>query len=306
MKKLLQLALLAGMGITAIPALCQAPSNPTDIFATSLTFPLRNPPQSVTGISAQLLDNPGSTTYCYWIVANFLIGSSSPSAPLCVTNGPSTLVSGIRVNWNSVTGALNYDVLRTSTPTTPSGACGCAVATANTTLTVTDTGVGAYTVNTFAPGAFKLVCDNEQSAAGQSQLVCRANGVPVLTLSSAGALGIPQQLNLVNLLESITAPTITAAGCGGAAAAIQFQNGTATFTINVGTTPGSACTVTMPAAANDWVCMAVDVTTNSTSVFLQKQTATSSTSITITNFSDVAVATAFVASDKVKVECQAE
>lgn len=109
-----------------------------------------------------------------------------------------------------------------------------------------------------------------------------------------------------SLFISATAPTIAAAGCGGSAATIANNNGTAAFEINVGTAPGSACTVTMPAAAHGWSCSAVDVTTNSTSVFVQKQSPAASqttTQIVITNFNDVAVATAFTASDVVRVSC---
>ena len=113
--------------------------------------------------------------------------------------------------------------------------------------------------------------------------------------------------SLTNLVSSNTAPTIAAAGCGGGAASILVSNGTAAFKIGVGTTPGSACTITMPSATTGWNCHATDITTNSTSVFLQKQTgAESQTSVTITNFSDVAVATAFVASDVLKVQCAAD
>lgn len=109
------------------------------------------------------------------------------------------------------------------------------------------------------------------------------------------------------LLLSQTAPTIAAAGCGGAAASITVNNGTAAFKVGVGTTPGSACTITMPSATTGWNCFATDITTNSTSVFLQKQTgAESQTSVVITNFNDVAVATAFVASDVLKVSCYAD
>jgi hypothetical protein len=63
----------------------------------------------------------------------------------------------------------------------------------------------------------------------------------------------------------------------------------------------------MPAATTGWNCSANDITTNTTSVFVQKQTgAESTTSVTITNFNDVAVATAFVASDVLKVTCIAD
>lgn len=113
--------------------------------------------------------------------------------------------------------------------------------------------------------------------------------------------------SMTNQFATITAPTIAAAGCGGGAASIVSPNGTIAFKINVGTTPGSACTITMPGATTGWNCFATDITTNSTSVFLQKQTGVeSTTSVTITNFNDVAVATAFVASDILKVSCHAD
>jgi hypothetical protein len=109
----------------------------------------------------------------------------------------------------------------------------------------------------------------------------------------------------VTLLSS-TAPTIAGAGCGGSAASIVTGN-TAAFKVNVGATPGSACTITMPAATTGWNCTANDITTQSTGVFLQKQTgAESTTSVVITNFSDVAAATAFTASDILKVQCSAD
>jgi len=109
------------------------------------------------------------------------------------------------------------------------------------------------------------------------------------------------------LLISGTAPTIAAGGCGGAAASIIANNGTGAFKIGVGTTPGSACTITMPAATTGWNCHADDITTQSASVFVQKQTgAESTTSVTITNFNTSAAATAYVASDVLKVTCNAD
>lgn len=104
-----------------------------------------------------------------------------------------------------------------------------------------------------------------------------------------------------------TAPTIVGGGCGGSAATISAQNGTAAFKIAVGTAPGSACTVTMPASVTGWNCSASDITTQTTSVSLQRQTgAESTTSVTITNFSDVTVPTSFVANDVLKVICFAD
>jgi len=123
----------------------------------------------------------------------------------------------------------------------------------------------------------------------------------------AGASHANGFFNPTSLFISSTAPTIAAAGCGGAAASIVVANGTAAFKINVGTTPTSACTITMPAATTGWNVTCNDITTQSTSVFVQKQTgAESTTSATITNFNDVAVATAFVASDILKCTASAD
>jgi hypothetical protein len=100
------------------------------------------------------------------------------------------------------------------------------------------------------------------------------------------------------------APTIAAKGCGGAGASIATSNGPASFTINVGTAPTAACTITLPiTAATGWNCTASDLTTSSTNVFLQKQTATTTTTATISNFNDVAVASDFVANDILAVSC---
>lgn len=111
-----------------------------------------------------------------------------------------------------------------------------------------------------------------------------------------------------SLFISQTAPTIAGAGCGGSAASIPNSNGTAAFTINVGTAPASTgCTVTMPAAAHGWACTVTDITTNSTSVSLQKQVSAASptTSVLLKNFSDVSIATAPTASDIYQVLCGA-
>lgn len=129
----------------------------------------------------------------------------------------------------------------------------------------------------------------------------------IWTLNTPLAFGGSGAAGVGSIWASPTIPTIAAAGCGGAAASIIVANGTLAFKIGVGTTPGSACTITMPAATTGWNVHCDDITTQSTSVFVQKQTgAESTTSVTITNFSDVAVATAFVASDVLKCTAAAD
>ena len=101
-----------------------------------------------------------------------------------------------------------------------------------------------------------------------------------------------------------TAPTIAAGGCGGSAASITAGNGTLAFDINVGTTPTSGgCTVTMPTASNGWTCLVNDFTTISSTVFVQKQTASGTTSITLKTFDTTGTAQAPSASDIYHVAC---
>lgn len=130
------------------------------------------------------------------------------------------------------------------------------------------------------------------------------NGLVIGSVGTATFSGLKTpSITTQNLLVSASNPSIAAAGCGGGAASIPSSNGPSSFTVNVGTTPGSACTITLPVASAAWNCYATDITTNSTSVFLQKETATANNSVTITNFNDVASATAFTASDILQVSC---
>ena len=52
-----------------------------------------------------------------------------------------------------------------------------------------------------------------------------------------------------------------------------------------------------PAATNGWIVHCDDLTTQSTSVFITKQTASSATTATITQYNTAGAATAWVASD---------
>lgn len=121
---------------------------------------------------------------------------------------------------------------------------------------------------------------------------------------TGGALTATSSFSLTHLLSSSTAPTI-ASGFG-TSPSIVASNGTEDFTINVGT--GGAATsgvLTMPAANAGWICSATDATTNSTTVFITKAVGTSTTSVTLTNYSDAAVASAWAASDVLQVQCKA-
>jgi len=136
-----------------------------------------------------------------------------------------------------------------------------------------------------------------------------ASGTRTLAIQSNA---IYMQGNIFNLATlhawiNTSAPTITGAGCGGSGASIASQNGSSAFEVNVGTSNTGTCTISMPATvANAWLCQATDTTTNSTSVFITKQSGLSNTQVVLKNYSDVAVNGAWTDSDVLGVTCTAQ
>ena len=98
------------------------------------------------------------------------------------------------------------------------------------------------------------------------------------------------------LMVSATAPTISSGF--GTSPSIAANNGTAAFTINVGTGgTANSGVIGLPAATTGWSVHCADVTTQSATVFLTKQTATTTTTATIGNFDAAGAAAAWVASN---------
>src|SRR5882724_8320562 len=99
-----------------------------------------------------------------------------------------------------------------------------------------------------------------------------------------------------------TAPTISSGF--GTSPSVADNNGTGAFTINVGT--GGVATsgvIGLPTATTGWHCLANDRTTTSATVYITKQTnsALSTTSCTIGNFTTAGAAGAWAASDLLTV-----
>jgi|GEM_PF-7097479 len=214
----------------AILLLCCSASFAQQITAQTVFLPLSSVPQPPTMSGPpSVVGQPGSSTYYFWFVSNFTIGNSAPSpvgAP-CF-NAPQTLTSGnyCFVSWNKVVGAASYDVLMTTTPTQPSGACNCAVttATSSTSINVQSNSLSSYTVTTVNPNSFLGTIDNEPTGAGTSKITLRINGVEQSiasvawgsitgTLSSQSdlntALGLKAPLASPALTGTPTAPTAT-------------------------------------------------------------------------------------------------
>ncbi len=120
------------------------------------------------------------------------------------------------------------------------------------------------------------------------------------TLNAAGAV-----YNNGVLVYSPIAPTIASGGCTtGSAQSVSQNNGSAAFEITLGgATCGSTITLTMPAAAHNWVCDAHDITTPAGNV-LDMTGAASTTAVVLTNFSrTLGTAANFGAADKLAVKC---
>jgi hypothetical protein len=107
-----------------------------------------------------------------------------------------------------------------------------------------------------------------------------------------------------NLLLSPTAPTISSGF--GTRPSIISSNGTAAFQINIGT--GGAATsgvIGLPKAAHGWWCKFDDVTTQSSTAFVTKQIASSTTSATIANFNTSGAQAAWASGDLLNGGCVA-
>lgn len=261
-------------------------------------------------------------------VGSFAMGITATSNSENTAMGQAALEN---VTSNDNTG-IGFEALLTVTSGTGqntcvgAGACGLATGSSNTTegfqagenLSTGSSNIiiGSADQNTVTTGSSNIVIANSSTGVTTTNsnqldigevILGTGLGTPsTSTVSVPGNFGFGAVASQV-ILMSHTVPTIAGAGCGGSAASITAANGTAAFKIGVGSTPTTACTVTMPAATTGWNCSASDITTQSTSVSLQRQTgAESTTSVTITNFSDVTVPTNFVANDVLKVLCLAD
>lgn len=177
--------------LLAIGAWAQNPPGP--LQTTQLQQPLQTLPAPVSSAAVSLVGNPGPQTIYYWIVANYLVGSSSPAGPFAVINAPNTLSSGNYINIAPTypSGVVSIDILKTLTPAAPAGACNCAVAIGVTAGTVADqsNSTSTYTVGTVNVNALTVTLQNEPVGANQSHAILRQNGKFVSDLSTHGSGG---------------------------------------------------------------------------------------------------------------------
>jgi hypothetical protein len=117
-----------------------------------------------------------------------------------------------------------------------------------------------------------------------------------------GTTNLNGTANIIPLSFNAASPTISSGF--GTSAAVSAANGPAAFTLSVGT--GGTATngvIGLPAATTAWACQAQDLTTQSATVFLTRQIASTTTTATIANFNTAGTQAAWVASDSLQISC---
>lgn len=130
----------------------------------------------------------------------------------------------------------------------------------------------------------------------------QANVNIIFLPKGTGVVQINAPLFAVNLVESVTAPTVSGF-C--TSPSVTANNGTWGFSINVGTAcAASAGTITLPAATNGWVCTAHDVTTPASNI-VEQSSGTATTAVFTNYVRTTGVAGNFTSSDVLRVHCAA-
>jgi hypothetical protein len=261
---------------------------------------------------------PATNTGLTYSAGNLSVGVAGTSTAVItgagVTSGTATLT------WPAVAGTSTNAIVSSNVIQTPAGtnaAPGFAFSSAGSTGMFTDgTGdlkfsrqssqllginsTGPYIFNAtvlgFLNGSFAQDTGLSRTAAGVLGVGTGASASVAGSISLAGVL-----LN-GKVAVSGTAPTISS-GFGGTPS-ISANNGTIAFRVNVGT-GGSATSgvIGLPTASTGWNCQCTDITTTSSTVFITKQTASSTTSATVGNFTDTGSTGAWTASDILACSC---
>lgn len=279
---------LLGLLFTALPVLASAQTSVIGIPPGSLMAPVVVfPASAVNGAGILSVNGIGTTSTAGFTCANntpATVGVTVQMSPRCPT--------WISNAYNSTSGLSEQDSFFAEVlPATNAG-----TTTATWKLGVSING-GAATYPLTIQNNSNAVFSNGVIAGGFSTSA-NVTGGNIIQSGAGGSYQLPN-----GLFISSTAPSSPTA-CGAGTPSVSANNGTLAFNVTVGTGGSvSACTVAMPAATTGWNCSVNDLTTQSTSVFLQKQTASATNSVTVTNYNTAGAATAFVASDVLHFLC---
>ena len=153
---------------------------------------IAGPPQPVSQITGTVVGNGGNGTVYYWVVATYTRGNAIAGGPAQV-NGVGNLSASnyVRVSWNGLPGAIGYDVLKTLTPTLPSGVCTCYLTSTTTLTSANDIGGAliAYPLTAVGQAPFSLAINNQSYAYPTLQFVF-PDGLVTLDHTGFGGSGV--------------------------------------------------------------------------------------------------------------------
>lgn len=269
--------------------------------------------ESIGELAGAVTTNGGLTTAFLSVAANKWIGNNTNASAVAAASSIGT--SDVSPNqYVADSGAVNVYVATLSPAMTAysTGVMGCFKASASNTTatpTINFNGLGAKTIVKFNNGALSngdigtvepscVIYDGANFLLLNPQLTSGSGGLARLSNPTFAGLGNSGTYNInATLWESPTAPTISSGF--GTSPSIVGANGTEAFTINVGTGgAASSGVVGFPAATTGWVIHCDDLTSPLVGGgFIVKQTASSTTTATITGYNASFVATAWTASD---------
>lgn len=195
--------------------------------------------------------------------------------------------SGHSIDWESCTNTTSYPINCAVDNVTGRISASQDTGAIFTKMVFVDNGVQFQ--NTLGNSEF-FVITNPTDTAGVAVSGASASNTPVISPVGAGpnlnlslvpkgggVLIMNAPIYYATQLASNTPPTISSGF--GTGPSVTASNGTWTFRINVGTGgTASSGVIGLPAATTGWNCQVTDITTNSASVFITKQTASTTTS----------------------------
>ena len=211
---------------------------------TGTSYPFVNPPPDrVTGGTARVIGDSGNETYHYWIVAKYPGGDAAPYGPLTVTTARPFAQMGIfryiTLSWTAQPLATGYDVLRTTTSTTPTGACACVISANQATTILDDVGLSAsaYTVSPAAGIYGQIYIDSINAATP----VLKQNLNGTISDIGSGGGGASSLSGLTDLQASRTSASVLTVAAGNA----RVGSSTSVFGAATGTLSGTSASGTV-------------------------------------------------------------
>ncbi len=114
----------------------QAGSQPPEFPGVVLTAPAPPAPD----LSLNYLGDPGTTTRCYRVAANYAGGISAFSGAVCYTGLPPSAVHSTVLSWTRPEGALSFDLVRLTSASQSLNCADCLIADDLNQTTLTDAG----------------------------------------------------------------------------------------------------------------------------------------------------------------------